>query len=172
MNWKKRSSYNWTGSEHHDATKKEQGIMERDLRLIGVFLVAVVLLGCRTVDTVALAEEGNITMMAKSGVCGVVAKEVTIWKILYGTSDLGENDAETVFAGLDKDKPYALQEKVTGLDMVVTLVVGLFSSITRSTLIITSCPSKEKVCYIDEYGYCEEDYECEDCWQEAEDSCQ
>ena len=119
------------------------------------------LISCRTVDTVALAKEGNIKMVHKSQVCETVAKEVTIWKILYGTSDLGENDAETVFSGLDKKKPYALQEKVTGLDMVVTLVVGLFSSITRSTLIITACPSKEKVCYIDEYGYCEEDYYCD-----------
>ena len=119
------------------------------------------LINCRTVDTATLAKEGNIKMVDKSQVCETVAKEVTIWKILYGTSDLGENDAETVFSGLDKKKPYALQEKVTGLDMVVTLVVGLFSSITRSTLIITSCPSKEKVCYIDEYGYCEEDYYCD-----------
>ena len=119
------------------------------------------LIDCQTVDTATLAKEGRIKMVAKSDVCGAVAKEVTIWKILYGTSDLGENDAETVFSGLDKNKPYALQEKITGVDMVVTLVVGLFSSITRSTLIITSCPSKEKVCYIDEYGYCEEDYYCD-----------
>ena len=147
--------------KHRKQGKKAIGERSRTMKFLIAMISLLALIGCRTVDTATLAKEGRIKMVANSQVCGAVAKEVTIWKILYGSSDLGENDAETVFSGLDKKKPYALQEKITGVDMVVTLVVGLFSSITRSTLIITACPSKEKVCYIDEYGYCEEDYYCD-----------
>lgn len=115
-----------------------------------IILISLFFLNCLTVDKEFLAKEGNIKLVEKNKTCGDITKEVTIWKILYGTTDFGENDAESIFDGLNKKTPYFIEEKITGIDMIVTLVVGLFSTITRSTLLITSCEGKKKKkCYLD-----------------------
>ena len=132
-----------------------------------ILLIILTLTNCYSTDTIELARDGGIKTVGTVAGTGLpistcrVVKEFTMWKYLFGNADLGDNEAEDVFYGLDKKSLYTVEEKITGLDMAITLLVGL-SSITRSTILISTCQGKEKICYIDEYGYCEEDY-CKPC---------
>ncbi len=72
------------------------------------------------------------------GTCTVI-KEFKQWKFLYGTVPLNNVNIPDFFWVSDSQKMYIIEQTFTVTDVVISLVTGFLTAITRNTIYVFQC---------------------------------
>lgn len=68
------------------------------------------------------------------------------WKILYGLINLSSPEPEEIFEGLDPGRAYYIEETVRNIDIPISLVLGLFTSMSTNTIVVHECGESNQIC--------------------------
>lgn len=66
-------------------------------------------------------------------------KELKQWKFLYGTVNLSNPSPDEIFGDLSANKAYYIEETVVPGDVVISILLGLFTSISKNTIKVYEC---------------------------------
>ncbi|MCB1191803.1 MAG: hypothetical protein H7A23_09690 [Leptospiraceae bacterium] len=107
------------------------------LKNIIIFVFLVFITGCYSF-AIHSPNTKNYALAGNSESCQEV-KELKQWKFLYGTVNLSNPEPSEMFEDLNPSKAYYIEETVTGGDIALSIVLGLFSSISTNSIKIYEC---------------------------------
>lgn len=109
------------------------------MKLITLFLFFLFLHNCHP-SLQVMGTIKPITIETKSATCQE-REEVKVWYALFGS--IAMNPVNFIYRGADKS--YRITQETTVGDVIISVLLGLTTSITRNTLLIESCSLTNEV---------------------------